>query len=195
MKSMLRGIVVMLSTIMLVLTGCGKVEVAELGKTYQTRFIEYSIDRIDISEVVDGWEGANDFYLLPVDENNGNVGGRYSVEEYKAKNGLSSTDDELALVTITYSAKNISKNDYVLSPSSKVDYDNGYEYKTIKMAYRVSEDGVWKNIDDIKLKKLTDDVKVYREVVEVPKIALEDDKELILYFHNIKVDVRDYITK
>ena len=45
MKRMLRGIVVMLSTIMLVLTGCGKVEVAELGKTYQTRFIEYSIDR------------------------------------------------------------------------------------------------------------------------------------------------------
>ena len=69
MKRILRGIVVMLSTIMLVLTGCGKVEVAELGKTYQTRFIEYSIDRIDVSEVVDGWEGANDFYLLPVDEN------------------------------------------------------------------------------------------------------------------------------
>ena len=152
MKRMLRGIVVMLSTIMLVLTGCGKVEVAELGKTYQTRFIEYSIDRIDVSEVVDGWEGANDFYLLPVDENNGNVGGRYSVDEYKVKYGLTSTDDELALVTITYSAKNISKNDYVLSPSSKVDYDNGYEYKTIKMAYRVSEDGVWKNIDDIKAK-------------------------------------------
>ena len=46
MKRILRGIVVMLSTIMLVLTGCGKVEVAALGKTYQTRFIEYSIDRI-----------------------------------------------------------------------------------------------------------------------------------------------------
>ena len=63
------------------------------------------------------------------------------------------------------------------------------------MAYRVSEDGVWKDIDNIKLNKLTDDVKVYREVVEVPKIALEDDKELILYFHNIKVNLRDYITK
>ena len=185
----------MLSTIMLVLTGCGKVEVAELGKTYQTRFIEYSIDRIDVSEVVDGWEGANDFYLLPVDENNGNVGGRYSVDEYKVKYGLTSTDDELALVTITYSAKNISKNDYVLSPSAKVDYDNGYEYKTAKMTYRVSEDGVWKDIDNIKLNKLTDDIKVYREVVEVPKKALEDDKELILYFHNIKVNLRDYITK
>ena len=47
----------------------------------------------------------------------------------------------------------------------------------------------------VKLNKLTDDVKVYREVVEVPKIALEDDKELILYFHNIKVNLRDYITK
>ena len=194
MKKRSLSLIVLLIGLMMVLVGCGKTEMGTIGTTYQKNGLEFSVNGIYVADVLDGWDGANDEYLMPVDENNSNVGTRYSLDEYKIKYGLSSVDNDNMLIMISYNVKNVSKDDLTLKPVAKLDYDKGYEYESIKMIYRPTEDGVWNDISSgLVLKKLKDNSYEVREVVELPKIALDDDKDLILYVQHQPFNLRDYI--
>ena len=178
----------------MVIAGCGKKENGTIGTTYQHDGLEFSVNGIYVADVIDGWEGANDEYLMPVDENNSNVGGRYSLDEYKVKYGLTSADSDNMLIMISYNVKNVAKTDMTVKPEAKLDYDNGYEYESIKMTYRPTESGVWVDlVSGLVLKQLKENSYEIREVVELPKIALDDEKDLILYVQHQPFNLRDYI--
>lgn len=179
---------------MMVIARCGKKENGTIGTTYQHEGLEFSVNGIYVADVLDGFEGTNDEYLMPVDENNSNVGGRYSLFEYKVNYGLTSSDSDNMLVMVSYNVKNVAKKDVRVRPEAELDYDNGYEYESIKMTYRPTEDGFWVDLDGgLVLKQLKENSYEFREVVELPKIALDDEKDLILYVQHQPFNLRDYI--
>ncbi|MBQ3136928.1 MAG: hypothetical protein IJB74_05525 [Clostridia bacterium] len=163
----------------------------EIGETYISDGIEFKLNTVEFTDIIDGWGGANDDFWKPLDENNCNVGGRWSLDEYKLQHGLKAKNDEDRIVFISYNAKNVSKEDRHVDENGVINFDSGYEYSDGALAYRVSKEGVWQELDNgITLKKLKEKEYEFRAYIIVPKEAVESDKSLSLYLFGYKFKLR-----
>lgn len=180
--------------IMFSLSGCFvRVKEGELGKTYiSSSDIEFTLNEVSFAEVIDGWGGANDDFWKPLDETNCNVGGRWpTVAHYAAVHGLKPKNEDDRVVFISYTAKNVSKNDVVIREIGELDYDNGYEYTEGSLAFRLSEEDVWQeNNGGLSIKKLTDTEYEFRAYMVVPKEVAESDKSLTYTLFDYKFKIR-----
>lgn len=183
-------------TIMFSLSGCFvRVKEGKIGETYiSSSDIEFTLNAVSFAEVIDGWGGANDDFWKPLDENNCNIGSgkRWdTVEKYAEAHGLKPKNEDDRVVFISYTAKNVSKNDVVIREIGELDYDNGYEYTEGSLAFRLSEEGVWQeNNGGLSIKKLNDTEYEFRAYMVVPKDVAESDKSLTYTLFDYKFKIR-----
>lgn len=164
----------------------------EIGTTYESKFgIEFTVNEISFTDVIDGWGGANDDFWKPLNETNCNIGGRYTLEQYKMKYGRTPKSEDDRIVYISYIAKNISKNDVLIDQTGYIDHDNGYTYSDGNLAYRVSDNGVWHEIPQgITLQKLAGESYEFRAYTVVPKEVVESDKPLTINLYGYTFKIR-----
>lgn len=169
-----------------------KTDKGEIGTRYKSsNGIEFTVNEISFTDVIDGWGGANDDFWKPLDENNCNIGGRYTLEQYKMKYGLTPKNDNDRIIYISYTAENLSKNDQVVDETGLINYDNGYTYSDGALAYRVSEEGVWKELPGgLTLPKLDGGKYEFRAYTVVPKEVVESDKPLSITLYGYKFELR-----
>ena len=178
------------------LLGCfAGVKEGKIGETYTSSSdIAFTLNEVSFAEVIDGWGGANDDFWKPLDENNSNIGSgkRWdTVEKYAAAHGLKPQNDDDRVVFISYTAKNVSKNDIVISEIGELDYDNGYKYTDGSLAFRLSETAVWQeNNSGLSIKKLTDTEYEFRAYMVVPKQVVESDKSLTYTLFGYEFKIR-----
>lgn len=169
-----------------------KTDKGEIGTRYKSsNGIEFTVNEISFTDVIDGWGGANDDFWKPLDENNCNIGGRYTLEQYKMKYGLTPKNENDRIIYISYTAENLSKNDQVVDETGLINYDNGYTYSDGALAYRVSEEGVWKELSGgLTLPKLDGGKYEFRAYTVVPKEVVESDKPLSITLYGYKFELR-----
>ena len=171
-----------------------KTKKGEIGTTYKSSYgIEFTVNEISFTDVIDGWGGANDDFWRPIDENNCNVAGnsRYPLEQYKLKYGLTPTSEDDRIIFISYTAENLSKYDRVIDDTGHIDFDNGYTYSDGHLAYRVSEKGVWKELDSgLNLPKLDGGKYEFRAYTVVPKEVVESEKSLTVTLFGYNFEIR-----
>ncbi len=171
-----------------------KTEKGNIGTTYKSSYgIEFTVNEIAFTDVIDGWGGANDDFWKPIDENNCNVAGgsRYPLEQYKTKYGLTPKNENDRIVYISYTAENLSKYDRVIDETGLINYDDGYTYSDGSLAYRVSEEGIWKELSGgISLPKLDGGKYEFRAYTVVPKEVVESDKPLTVTLYGYEFEIR-----
>lgn len=162
-----------------------------VGETYTTNTVEFTLNHIKFTEVIDGWEGANDNYWLPLEEDTYEAG-RYSYEEYVTKYGLKAKSDDEMILSISYTVKNIAKKDVTVDEIGVLDYDNGYEYSEGGLTWRQNEDSVWTDIPSgVTLKQLKENEYELRAYLIVPKEVTETEKTLTYTLFGIEYDLRE----
>lgn len=165
----------------------------EIGETYTSEYgIEFTVNEIAFADVIDGWDGANDEFWRPIDENNCNIGTRYAtMEEYILAHGLAPKSENDKIIYISYTAKNNSKYDRTIDETGHIDYDNGYKFSDGALAYRVSETGIWKELSGgLYLEKLDGRAFEFRAYTVVPKEVVESDKPLTITIHGYEFKIR-----
>lgn len=174
------------------LSGCFGSKTGEIGQTYTSSDgVEFTLNAVEFTDVIDGWGGANDDFWKPLDETNCNIGGRYTLDEYKNKYGLVPKSEDDVIVFISYTAKNVSKNDKTIDDIGVLNYDDGYEYSDGELAYRVSEEGVWQELPGgIILKQLKENKYEFRAYMIVPKEVAESDKTLTYTLFGYEFELR-----
>lgn len=185
--------VVLCLCIVFSLTGCIGAKKGEIGNTYtSSNDIEFTLNEVSFAEIIDGWGGANEDFWKPLDENNCNIGGRWAtVEEYALEHGLKPRNDDDRIVFISYTAKNVSKNDVIIDDIGKLDYDNGYEYTEGSLAFRLTKTAVWQeNNAGLSIKKLNDTEYEFRAYMVVPKQVVESDKSLTYTLFGYEFTIR-----
>ena len=100
--------------------------------------------------------------------------------------------EEDTICVISYTAKNVSKNDIVIDDRGMLNYDNGYTYSDGGLSYRVSPTGIWDDIEGgLVLEKLKEKDYEFRVYMVVPKALVENmDKPLTYKLFGIKFDLR-----
>jgi hypothetical protein len=154
-----------------------------VGTKYTSEGVEFTLNYVEFTDAMDDWGGANDNFWKPLPEN-------------PSKNVLDnavepkSSDDTICI--ISYTAKNISKEDKVIDARGTLNYDDGYKYSEGGLSYRVSAEGVWDEIDNgIVLKKLKENEYEFRAYMVVPKELVENtDKSLTYELFNVEYDLR-----
>ncbi len=174
------------------LSGCFGGKTGEIGQTYTSSDgVEFTLNAVEFTDVIDGWGGANDDFWKPLNETNCNIGGRYTLDEYKNKYGLVPKSEDDVIVFISYTAKNVSKNDKTIDDIGVLNYDDGYEYSDGELAYRVSEEGVWQELPGgIILKQLKENKYEFRAYMIVPKEVAESDKTLTYTLFGYEFELR-----
>lgn len=164
----------------------------QIGETYKSDYgIEFTVNEIAFTDVIDGWGGANDDFQKPLDETNCNVGVRYTLEQYKLQYGLTPKSENDRIVYISYTAENASKYDRTIDDTGLINYDDGYTYSDGSLAYRVSEEGVWKELPNgLSLPKLDGGKYEFRAYTIVPKEVVESDKSLTITIHGYEFKIR-----
>ena len=164
----------------------------EIGETYTTKSgIEFTLNAVEFADAIDGWGGANDDFWKPLDENNCNIGGRYTLEQYALAHGLKPKSDDDRIVYVSYTAKNTAKNDITINDVGEINYDNGYEYTEGQLAYRVSAEGVWKELPNgITIKQLDSEAREFRAYMIVPKEVAESDKPVTYTVFGYEFELR-----
>ena len=143
---------------------------SEIGKTYTSNGVEFTLNYIEFTEAMDNWGGANDSYWMPLPED---------ASGHRLENAVSpkSTDDIICV--LSYTAKNVSKDDKTINKTGTINYDNGYEYSDGGLSYRVSPTGVWSNLSSgLVLQKLKEESYEFRAYIIVPRVVTETDKTL-----------------
>ena len=169
-----------------------KTKKGEIGVTYKSSDgIEFTVNEISFADVIDGRGGANDDFWKPLDETNCNIFGGYTLEQHKMKYGLTPKSENDRIVYISYTAENLSKYDRVIDETGVINYDNGYTYSDGALAYRVSEKGVWKELDGgLSLAKLDGGKYEFRAYTVVPKEVVESDKSLTIMLYGYTFEIR-----
>lgn len=166
--------------IVLSLCACGGAN-AEIGTTYTSEGVEFTLNYVEFTEAMDNWGGANDTYWMPLPKD---------ASGHRLENALTPKSDDDIICVISYTAKNVSKNDKTIKETGTLNYD-GYIYDEGGLSYRVSPTGVWKDIPSgLSLKKLTEDSYEFRAYMVVPKVVTETDKSLIYELFGKKFDLR-----
>lgn len=169
-------------TMILSLCACGGGSNNEIGKTYTSNGVEFTLNYVEFTEAMDNWGGANDNYwkALPKDANS------HQIENARTPK---STDDIICV--ISYTAKNVSKSDKTIDDRGTLNYDNGYQYSEGGLSYRVSSEGVWADIPGgLRLEKLKENSYEFRAYIVVPKVVAESDKPLTYKLFGKKFNLR-----
>lgn len=192
-KSAIAVALIICTVILFSFSGCFGGKTGEIGQTYTSSGgVEFTLNAVEFADVIDGWGGANDDFWKPLDESNCNIGNRYAtVEEYQKAHGLVPESEDDVIVFISYTAKNVSKNDKVVDDIGVLNYDDGYEYSDGALAYRVSEKGVWKELPGgITLEQLKDNKYEFRAYMIVPKEVAESEKSLTYTLFGYEFELR-----
>ena len=164
------------------LCACGG-QKGEVGTTYTSNGVEFTVNYIEFTDAIDNWGGANDNYWmpLPADANRNQLANARSPK---------SADDTICV--ISYTAKNVSKGDKLIDDRGVLNYDNGYKYDDGGLTYRVSATGVWSDLDGgLMLKQLKENAYEFRVYMVVPKALVENtDKSLTYTLFGVQFDLR-----
>ena len=164
------------------LCACGG-QKGEVGTTYTSNGVEFTVNYIEFTDAIDNWGGANDNYWmpLPADANRNQLANARSPK---------SADDTICV--ISYTAKNVSKGDKLIDDRGELNYDNGYKYDDGGLTYRVSATGVWSDLDGgLMLKQLKENAYEFRVYMVVPKALVENtDKSLTYTLFGVQFDLR-----
>lgn len=160
-------------TMCISLCSCGGRANNKIGETYTSHGIEFTLNYVEFTDVMDNWGGANDTYWMPVSE----------VDRERQLDKLvspQSPDDTICV--ISYTAKNVSKNNKTIDDIGTLDYDNGYTYSDGGLCYRVSPTGVWQEIPNgLTLEKLKENAYEFRAYMVVPKKIVTDTDKTLTY--------------
>ena len=155
----------------------------KIGETYTWDGLEVSVNYVEFTDAMDNMGGANDNYWkpLPADANRNQL-----AQAVTPKNA------EDTICVISFTVKNTSKDDYIVKNIGSLDYDKGYKYSDGGLSYRVSEKGVWSNLEGgLKLEKLRDKSYEFRAYMVVPKVLVtETNKPLTYTIFGRKFDLR-----
>ena len=158
---------------------------SEIGKTYTVNGIEFTLNSIEFTDTIDNWGGANDNFWkpLPADASRNQIA-----------NAMTAKDANSTICVVSYTAKNVSKDDRTIDFVGNLIFDKGYKYGKDEgsLAYRVSKDGVWKESPGgLKLERLTSDAYEFRAYIVVPKQVVEEkDKKLTYSLIGRQYDLR-----
>ena len=180
-------------TIVFSLSGCFGGKKGEIGKTYNTKEIEFTVNEVAFTDVIDGLGGANDDFWKPIDENNCNVGSRYAtVDIYKSAHGLTPKNEDDRIIYISYTVENKTNTAIPITESGQINFDNG-DFTTSEgnLAYRVSEEGVWQELPNgISLSEQNGRKYEFRAYTVVPKEVVESDKPLVITLLGYEFEIR-----
>lgn len=154
----------------------------EIGQTYTSNGVEFTLNYVEFTDVIDNWGGANDNYWkpLPMDASPNQI-----------TNAKSPKNVDDTICVISYTAKNVSKNDKTIDDIGTLNYDDGYEYSEGGLSYRVSPTGVWVDIPSgLRLEKLRENSYEFRAYIVVPKVVTETDKPLTYKLFGKKFNLR-----
>lgn len=178
-----------LLTLIMCLSLCacgGSKATGEIGQTYTSNGIEFTLNYVEFTDAMDNWGGANDTYWQPLPED------MTGADRNRIANAVTPKSQDDTICVISYTAKNVSKNDKTIDDRGTLDYDNGYTYSDGGLTYRVSPTGVWSDIPNgLSLKKLKEDAYEFRAYIIVPKVvATETDKSLTYTLFGEKFNLR-----
>lgn len=170
--------------LILCLSGCfSRIKEGEIGKTYVSADnIEFTLNAVSFAEAIDGRGGANEDFWKPLTKR----------EEYYSARGIIVTNDENdRIVFISYTAKNISKEDVVIDDIGTLNYDDGYKYDKGSLAFRLSKTAVWQeNNSGLNVEKLSEKEYEFRAYMVVPKQVVESDKSLTYTLFNYEFKIK-----
>ena len=168
-----------------------RVKDGQVGETYNWGdYLEVTVTSLEFAEVIDGWGGANDNFWKPL-TTDVQIHDRWTPEQYMTEHGLKPTDSDKIFLCISYTAKNISKDNQTVKSIGTVDYDDGYEYNDGGFSYRKHADAVWnENSSGIVLEQLKGNEYEFRAYILVPKEVLETDKSLTYTLYGREYDLR-----
>lgn len=178
-------LILILATLMCVLLcACGGSNTkGEIGTTYTSNGVEFTLNYVEFTDTMDNMGGANDNYWkpLPTDANRNQLA-----------QAVSPRSEDETICVISYTAKNVSKSDITIKDRGTLNFDEGYTYDEGGLTYRVSEEGVWSDIEGgLILEKLKENSYEFRVYIVVPKVlATETDKSLTYELFGIEYDLR-----
>lgn len=164
------------------LSACGS-QKGEIGQTYTSNGIEFTLNYVEFTDAMDNWGGANDSYWMPLPND---------ANQNQLSHALSPTSSDDTICVVSYTAKNVSKNDKTIKERGELNYDNGYTYSDGGLTYRVSEEGVWSDINNgLILQQLKENSYEFRAYMVVPKELVENtDKSLTYTLFGVKYNLR-----
>lgn len=173
---------ILLAIMSVALVACGGKK-GEIGTTYTSNDVEFTLNHVEFTDTMDNWGGANDNYWMPIPEDAG---------RNQVANAVSPKSEDDTICVISYTAKNVSKNDKLINERGTLDYDDGYTYDEGGLTYRVSEEGVWSDLDGgLMLEKLNENAYEFRAYMVVPKALVENtDKSLTYTLFGMTFDLR-----
>ncbi len=180
MKNLLSALLAL--SLCLSLCACGG-QKGEIGETYTSEGVEFTLNYLEFTDAMDNWGGANDTYWMPLpDDAWGN----------RLANARTPKSEDDTICVVSYTAKNVSKYDTVIDDRGKLNYDNGYTYSDGGLTFRVSETAVWNDIENgLTLEKLKEDEYEFRVYMVVPKALVENtDKPLTYTLFGVEFDLR-----
>lgn len=174
--------VLLVCLICISLCACGGGE-NEIGKTYTSQGVEFTLNYVEFTEAMDNWGGANDNYWKPLPED---------ANRNQLANALVPKSADEVICVISYTAKNVSKSDKIIDNNGVLDYNKGYYYSDGGLTYRVSEEGVWCDIPSgLMLEKLKEKSYEFRVYMVVPRVVVtETDNPLTYELFGKKFDLR-----
>ena len=152
---------------------CGGSANHQIGETYTSNGIEFTLNYVEFTDVMDNWGGANDTYWMPASD----------VDRERHLDKLvspQSPDDTICVISFT--AKNVSKNNKTIDDIGTLDFDNGYIYSDGELCYRNSPTAVWQNLPyGLNLEKLKENAYEFRAYMVVPKKIVTDTDKTLTY--------------
>ncbi|MDO4379567.1 MAG: hypothetical protein Q4D20_01715 [Clostridia bacterium] len=169
-----------------------------IGETYTDNLgIEFKVNAIEFADCIDGLRKDNDNFWLPLTKENYKK--YYSndyrfrnlnYEDYKSMYGLIPKGKKYTLVFISYTAKNVDKEDRTIKEKGFINYDDGYKYDKGSLAWRKSEAN-WEEIPGgLIVSKLDEESYEFRAYIFIPKKIVESDKSLTYKLFGIEYDLR-----
>lgn len=173
-----------------------KTDTGVVGETYTKNGVEFKVNAIELANVIDGWGGANDNYWFPLTEESYKEHysdiQRWDYEGYVDAHGLAPKDEDKMIVFVSYTAKNVDKNDKTIDDKGLINYDNGYKYDEGSLAWRRSETAVWQDIPNgIVLEQLEKNEYEFRAYIIVPKEVAESDKSLTYTLFGVEYELKN----
>lgn len=157
-----------------ILTACDtNISNNQIGETLTLIDRELKINYIEFTDVMDNWGGANDTYWMPLPTD---------ATGHRLENAVSPKSEDDTICVISYTVKNISKQDITICDKGTLNFDNGYQYSDGGLSVRLTSDGVWSDIPNgMIMKKLKEKTYEFRVYMVVPKVLATDIEKPLTY--------------
>lgn len=166
--------VVLLLSICVALSACStNISNNQIGETLTLVDRELTVNYIEFTDVIDNWGGSNDSYWMPLDKD---------ATGHHLENAMSPKSKDDTICVVSYTVKNTSKQDIVITDRGTLNYDNGYQYSDGGLSVRLTSEGVWSDIPNgLLMKKLKDKTYEFRVYMVVPKVVATDLEKSLTY--------------